>query len=228
MTTYPLPHSPPPFHFSQAVKIKRLCELFFLLLVTVIYISSPFCCFSPWIRQACSNLRFTLKVTESPLTWQRLCVTRTATPGGDPLVWAGAFQLGHASRFHLHPKAYGETFLNIFSPFPPSGHPDLYQFSAADGFPWGWSLKDSQETFLFPFHILEVKISILDAEHQSVFDLFAEQNIQEGSEGMQTPTLCYLIQETHMRERGSNPIWLTQKWQPSDGEEFQSRCGVSE
>lgn len=88
-----------PFLVSHIVQRKRFCEpLFFPILVTVIYISSPFHCSSPWIRQACSNLRFTLKVTESPLTWQRLCMTRTSVLGGDPLVWAGAFNLGDARR----------------------------------------------------------------------------------------------------------------------------------
>jgi len=77
---------------------EKIVNFVFPILVTVVYISSPFHCFSPWIRQACSNLRFTLKVTESPLTWQRLCMTRTAVLGGDPLTWAGAFNLGDVSR----------------------------------------------------------------------------------------------------------------------------------
>lgn len=84
--------------FPDCPKKKVLWTFFFPILVTVIYISSPFHCFSPWICQACSNLRFTLKVTESPLTWQRLCMSRTAVLGGDPLAWAGAFNLGDASR----------------------------------------------------------------------------------------------------------------------------------
>lgn len=84
--------------FPRLPKAKGSVNFFFPILVTVIYISSPFHCFSPWICQACSNLRFTLKVTESPLTWQRLCMSRTAVLGGDPLAWAGAFNLGDASR----------------------------------------------------------------------------------------------------------------------------------
>lgn len=95
LTTYPL------LFLSSSptlCKEKDSVNLFFFLYWWLIYISSPFHCFSPWIRQACSNLRFTLKVTESPLTWQRLCMTRTSVLGGDPLVWAGAFNLGDARR----------------------------------------------------------------------------------------------------------------------------------
>lgn len=148
-------------------KKKILWTFFFSpTLVTVIYISSPFHCFSPWIRQACSNLRFTLKVTESPLTWQRLCMTRAAVLGGDPLAWTGAFNLGDASKL-------GGICFYFFSPFIPSDHPEILygrwirRFSGADGFPWGWSLKDSKETSPILFNILEV-------EHKSVFYLNVE------------------------------------------------------
>lgn len=134
---------------SPSEENDSLIYFFFPALVTVIYISSPFYCISPWIRQACSNLRFTLKVTESPLTWQRLCMTRTVALGGDPLVWAGAFNKGDASKFNMQPKPYWEKFLYFFSPFSPSGHPELGQVNlpaqCSRWFPMGWSLKDSGE-----------------------------------------------------------------------------------
>lgn len=70
-----LDHAPSPFPFSlfsfspiPDCPKKRSCQpLVFHRLGTIISISSPFHLFFHGIRQVCSNLRFPLKVTESPL-----------------------------------------------------------------------------------------------------------------------------------------------------------------